>query len=114
MRTHHYLGFERLVGESMKYVAVLDSQWVALIGWGTAAFRCASRDRWIGWCAEQQWRRLRFIADNQRFLVLPNAHMPNLASKALALNLRRPLLPTPARYRKKDFDGDLGEEARAP
>jgi len=89
MRTHHYLGFERLVGESMKYVAVLDGQWVALIGWGTAAFKCASRDRWIGWSAEQQWRRLRFIANNQRFLVLPNAHMPNLASKTLALNLRR-------------------------
>jgi len=89
MRTHHYLGFERLVGQSLKYVAVLHGQWVALIGWGTAAFKCASRDRWIGWSPEQQWRRLRFITNNQRFLILPHSHLPNLASKTLSLNLRR-------------------------
>ncbi|HHY45726.1 MAG TPA: ISAs1 family transposase [Firmicutes bacterium] len=89
MRTHHYLGFERLVGESLKYVAILCDQWVALIGWGTAAFKCVSRDRWIGWSPEQQWQRLRFITNNQRFLILPGSHIPNLASKALSLNLRR-------------------------
>jgi|LSQX01.3.fsa_nt_gb hypothetical protein len=89
MQTHHYLGFERLVGESIKYVAVLGDQWAALIGWGTAAFKCVSRDRWIGWSPEQQWERLRFIANNQRFLILPDARQPNLASKTLALNLRR-------------------------
>ncbi|MEW6524874.1 MAG: ISAs1 family transposase, partial [Bacillota bacterium] len=40
MATHHYLGFERLVGESLKNVALLEGDWVALIGWGTAAFNC--------------------------------------------------------------------------
>lgn len=89
MANHHYLDFDRLVGESLKYVAILEDQWVALIGWGTAAFKCRSGDAWIGWSADQQWQRLKFITNNQRFLTLPHTHIPNLASKTLALNLRR-------------------------
>jgi hypothetical protein len=89
MSTHHYLGFRKLVGESIKYVAELQNQWVALLGWGTAAFKCGSRDEWIGWEKEQQWGRLAFIANNLRFLILPSVRIPNLASKILAVNLKR-------------------------
>ena len=89
MAAHHYLGFRTLVGESLKYVAEQDGRWLALVGWGTAAFKCGPRDRWIGWTPSQQWRRLRYIANNQRFLILPGAKRPNLASKVLAANLRR-------------------------
>jgi hypothetical protein len=89
MNEHHYLGFRQLVGESIKYVAELNTQWVALLGWGTAAFKCASRDEWIGWSREQQWRRLIFLANNARFLILPQVQIPNLASKILSLNLKR-------------------------
>lgn len=39
MNAHHYLGFRQLVGESIKYVAEINHQWVALLGWGTAAFK---------------------------------------------------------------------------
>jgi len=89
MNEHHYLGFRQLVGESIKYVAELNGQWVALLGWGTAAFKCGSRDEWIGWSREQQWRRLVFLANNSRFLILPQVQIPNLASKVLSLNLKR-------------------------
>jgi hypothetical protein len=89
MAVHHYLGMRRLVGESLRYVAEQGGQWVALLGWGSAAFKCAPRDRWIGWTPEQQWRRLRFVANNLRFLVLPEGRRPNLASQALGANLRR-------------------------
>ena len=34
MQEHHYLGFRRLVGETLKYVALSGSTWVALLGWG--------------------------------------------------------------------------------
>jgi len=37
MATHHYLGFRSLVGESIRYVAALQGQWVALLGWCAAA-----------------------------------------------------------------------------
>jgi hypothetical protein len=89
MRQHHYLGFETIVGESLYYVASRGSDWVALLGWGSAAFKCAARDQWIGWDRALQWRRLHLIANNVRFLILPDVHEPNLASRLLALNLKR-------------------------
>ena len=89
MATHHYLGFRHLVGESIKYVAELEQQWVALLGWGTAAFKCSARDEWIGWSREQQWQRLVFVANNSRFLILPGVRIKNLASKILATNVKR-------------------------
>ena len=89
MNEHHYLGFKKLVGESLKYVAHIDGQWVALLGWAAAAFKCGARDEWIGWTKEQQWRRLVFIANNSRFLILPGIEIANLASKVLSMTLRR-------------------------
>lgn len=90
MATHHYLGFRRLVGESLKYVAEQDGEWSALLGWHAAAFNCGSRDRWIGWASEQQrWRRLRYVANNARFLILPGRGHHNLASQVLGANLRQ-------------------------
>ncbi len=61
---HHYLGYEPIIGESLCYVATHEQQWVALLGWGSAALKCTVRDRWIGWERELQWRRLSLIANN--------------------------------------------------
>ncbi len=89
MRRHHYLGFERIVGEALYYVVTRADQWVALLGWGSAALKCAPRDQWIGWDQTKRLRRLHLIANNVRFLILPEWHLPNLASHLLALNLKR-------------------------
>jgi hypothetical protein len=86
---HHYLGYQPIVGESLCYVATHGSDWVALLGWGSAALKCGVRDRWIGWQREVQWQRLHLIANNVRFLILPWANQPNVASRILALNLKR-------------------------
>jgi hypothetical protein len=56
---------------------------------GAAAWKCAARDRWIGWDRRYQYDRLHLIANNARFLILPGAHVPNLASRVLALLERR-------------------------
>jgi len=89
MACHHYLGLRSIVGEAMRYVAILDGRWVAIIGWGAAAFKSRHRDTWIGWKPQLQWQRLKFISNNVRFLILPDVHIPNLASKILSLNLKR-------------------------
>jgi hypothetical protein len=89
MARHHYLGLRGIVGEAMRYVAILDGFWVAIIGWGAAAFKSRHRDAWIGWKPQLQWQRLKFISNNVRFLILPDVHIPNLASKILSLNLKR-------------------------
>lgn len=89
MRKHHYLGFRHIPGESLWYVGTVGGDWVALIGWGAAALKCGARDRWIGWSRELQWRRLRLVVNNARFLILPGWNRPNLASRVLGLNLKR-------------------------
>ncbi|HEV2717791.1 MAG TPA: ISAs1 family transposase [Terriglobales bacterium] len=89
MRTHHYLGLRSIVGQSLWYVALFQEQWLALLGWGAAALKCAPRDAWIGWSPALHWRRLHLIANNARFLVLPEGRRPNVASRILALNTQR-------------------------
>jgi hypothetical protein len=90
MRAHHYLGLTALVGRSLRYVAEIDGRWLALLGWASPALKCASRDAWIGWSPTLQWQRLELIANNSRFLVLPEiGRVKNLASRILGLNLAR-------------------------
>lgn len=88
LREHHWLG-HRLTGQVMRYVAVADGLWVALIGFGSAALSCAARDQYLGWSREQQYARLQHVVNNQRFCVLPAGRVPNLASVVLAGTLRR-------------------------
>ncbi len=67
----------------------VEKEWGALLGWAAAAWKCRSRDQWIGWTRDQRWTRLRFVANNARFLTLPDGQVPNLASKILVLNTCR-------------------------
>ncbi len=49
---HHWLG-HRMVGETMRYVAVdASGEWVALVGFASPALSCGPRDRYIAWSAE--------------------------------------------------------------
>jgi len=89
MRTHHYLSLSSTFGPSLCYVALFQEQWIALLGWGVAALKCAPRDAWIGWSPQLRGRRLHLLANNVRFLVLPAGRHPNVASRVLALNTKR-------------------------
>ena len=89
MSKYHYLGFKQIVGNSLYYIVTCADRWVALLGWGAAALKCSARDRWIGWEESLKYRRLHLIANNVRFMILPNWHLPNLASRILAMNTRR-------------------------
>ena len=86
---HHWLG-HRMVGETMRYVAVDDTgEWVALVGFASPALSCGPRDRYIGWSAEIQLRRLGFVASNHRFCILPAGRRKNTASAVMSRTLRR-------------------------
>jgi len=90
LENRHYLASAHLAGQTLRYVAELDGQWVALICFSAAALHLKGRERWIGWTPRQRARRLLFVANNSRFLVLPErARYPNLASRVLGLCLRR-------------------------
>lgn len=89
MQTHHYLGDLPKIGETLWYVATLRDEWVALLTFSAAALKCAIRDRWIGWDFRHQYDRLKLVANNSRFLILPRWHRPNLGSRTLALCEKR-------------------------
>jgi len=89
MQKHHYLGLKWIAGKSLRYLALLDGEWVALLGWGSASKNCGVREKYIGWSGEKKYKRLFFIANNLRFLILPWVSQKNLASKVLSLNLKR-------------------------
>lgn len=89
MAAHHYLGALPKIGETLWYVATWQDQWVAQISLSGAALKCGVRDRWIGWDFRSQYGRLRLIANNSRFLILPDWHRPNVGSRVLSLIERR-------------------------
>jgi hypothetical protein len=89
MQEHHYLGFLPKIGETLWYVASWHEEWVALLSFSTAAWKCAARDRWIGWDFRHQYDRLHLVTNNSRFLILPEYHVPNLASRILSLCQKR-------------------------
>jgi len=89
MQQHHYLGALPKISETLWYVATWGEQWVGLLSFSAAAWKCTARDRWIGWGPRLQFDRLKLIANNSRFLILPDWHRPNLGSRTLSLCLRR-------------------------
>lgn len=86
----HYLHSARAGGQSLRYVAELDGIWVALLVFSAPALNIKSREQKIGWSPRQRSRRLGFVVNNSRFLVLTDRQkFPNLASRALSLCLKR-------------------------
>ena len=74
MKAHHYLGALPKIGHTLWYVASYHNEWLALISFSAAAWKCAVRDQWIGWSYRVQYDRLHLIANNSRFLILPEHH----------------------------------------
>jgi hypothetical protein len=89
LERHHYLSAVANIGQTIWYLATWREQWLALLVVSAAAWKCAARDRWIGCDWRHQYDRLHLIANHARFLILPEAHHPNLASRVLALCERR-------------------------
>jgi len=89
MQRHHYLGSLPKISETFWYVATWREEWVALLSFSASALKCAARDRWIGWDFRHQYGRLKLIANNSRFLILPAWHNPNLGSRILSLCEKR-------------------------
>jgi hypothetical protein len=84
LQRYHYLGLRNCVGENLKYLARdRDGRVLACLLYGSAAWKAAARDQWIGWNSEQRARRLSLVTNNSRFLILPSVRVPHLASHLL-------------------------------
>jgi hypothetical protein len=95
----HYLGYRGPVGETLAYlVRDCHGRDLACVLFGAAAWKTRPRDAWIGWDDATRARRLLYIANNSRFLILPWVRVPHLASHVLACVLRRLSADWQAKY----------------
>lgn len=96
---HHYLGFDRTVGENLKYLVYSrQGKPLACLLFGSAAWACAPRDQFIGWNAVSRRNHLIYTTNNTRFLILPWVKVPHLASHILGLIVRRVALDWQRKY----------------
>jgi hypothetical protein len=86
---YHYLGYKPLPGAQIRYLVFGREHLLAALGFGAAAWKVASRDRFIGWAADQRRANLPQIVNNARFLILPWVTVANLASRILAASAKR-------------------------
>lgn len=90
MEKEHYLHNATAVGQVLRYVAVYQGRWVALLTFCSAALHLKFRDRLLEWTARQVAERRHLIGQNSRFLILPSTgRWPNLASRVLKLTCER-------------------------
>jgi hypothetical protein len=98
---YHYLGERVPVGATLRYLVRSDRHpetILACLGWTSAAWRIAVRDRWIGWTDAQRRQALPYVVNNSRFLILPWVQVKGLASHLLARCARRLPADWAARY----------------
>jgi len=86
----HYLSYGQSVGECIRYIVrSRDGVTLACLMYGSSAWRCAPRDRFIGWSDAVRTEHLHLTTNNTRFLILEGVRVPYLASHVLSLISRR-------------------------
>ena len=88
VRTHHYLGYKKLLGKRLKYLAFIQRHPVAALSWSAPAKRIYARDSFIGWSDNLRAKSLSRIVSNSRFVIFPWVQIPNLGSYIMGMNLR--------------------------
>ena len=98
--THeHYLGHRNTVGENIRYlVRDRHGRPVTCVLFGSAAWKCADRDAFLGWDRPTRERNLQRLTNNTRFLIPAWVQVPHLASHVLGLIARRIRADWQAKY----------------
>ena len=95
----HYLGHRNTVGENLRYlVRDRHGRPVACALFGSAAWKCADRDAFLGWDRATRERNLQRLTNNTRFLIPGWVQVPHLASHVLGLIARRIRADWQAKY----------------
>jgi hypothetical protein len=95
----HYLGHRNTVGENLRYlVRDRHGRPVACALFGSAVWKCADRDAFLGWDRSTRERNLQRLTNNTRFLIPAWVQVPHLASHVLGLIVRRIRADWQAKY----------------
>lgn len=84
LAAHHYLSYTQPVGEHLKHLVYGRGIPLACLAWSSAPRHLGPRDRFIGWSKEERQAGIHGVAYHTRFLILPWAKVPHLASHLLA------------------------------
>ena len=85
----HPLGASQHAGRQMRYLIGSEHGWLGGFVFASPAPRLSARDAWIGWDGAGRSLGLDRIVGMARFLIRAGVSCENLASRALALCLRR-------------------------
>ena len=96
--TEHPLKDCRLVGRQLRYLIGSDHGWLGAIGFGSCALYLRARDEWIEWDSSTRKRFQDRVINMTRFLIRPQGHCQNLASRVLSLCAERVASDFAARY----------------
>jgi SRSO17 transposase len=89
VKEQHYLGFEGSFGGRVKYIITLGERIVGAISFCAAVYHLGPRDAYIGWDEKTRIAMLPHVVNNNRFLILPEIHIENLASRVLSMSLHQ-------------------------
>ena len=82
---HHYLSHRGTVGENLQYlVCDCHGRPLACVLFGSAAWQCVDRDRYVGWDSPTRSQRLHLLTNNTRFLIPCWVRVRHLASHILS------------------------------
>ena len=96
---YHELGAPGMVGANLKYfVYGREGQLLGALGWQSAVAYLGCRDRILEWDGAQRARYLDRLVNNVRFLVVPWARVPDLASVILSEGVQRLQRDWPQHY----------------
>ena len=87
--TYHYLGYQQATGAQLRYMVYFQDRPIGCLGFGPAAWKVGARDQFIGWSPQARQQNLRWVANNDRFVILPWVQINCLASYLLARAVRQ-------------------------
>lgn len=86
---YHYLGVARPVGRTVRYLVLGDDTLVGALGFSECAWSVAGRNAALRSIGLNPVFSRQIVVANNRFLILPSARVPNLASRVLAAGVNR-------------------------
>ena len=72
--TYHYLGYQQATGAQLRCIAHFQDRPIACLSFGPATWKIGARDQLIGWSAQARQQNLRWVVNNDRFVILVPLH----------------------------------------
>ncbi len=86
----HYLKSHKLFGQQIKYLVKSSIHgWIGALSFGSASWSLKVRDERLGWDEEKRIKERPKLVCNNRFFLMPEYTVPNLASHVLSKSLKR-------------------------